>query len=60
MQPNTLSTLEPSQQHAAAQALERADELPKIERKPGEPFDIRKADIDIQARWVMSDVAHSH
>ena len=34
--------------------------LPKIERKPGEPFDVRKADIEIQARWVLSDVARTH
>ena len=60
MQPNTLSTLQPSQQNAATQPLERAAVRPKIERKPGEPFDVRKADIEIQARWVMSDIGQSH
>ena len=60
MQPNTLSTLQPSQQHAATQPLERAAVRPKIERKLGEPFDVRKADIEIQARWVTSDIAQSH
>ena len=60
MQPNTLSTLQPSQQQAATQALERATVRPKIERKPGEPFDVRKADIEIQAKWVTSDIAQSH
>lgn len=33
---------------------------PKIERKPGEPFDVRKADIEIQARWVLSDISRTH
>ena len=60
MQPNTLSTLQPSQQPAATQALERTAVRPKIERKPGEPFDVRKADIEIQAKWVTSDIAQSH
>ncbi len=47
-------------QQPEPQALERDTERPKIERKPGEPFDVRKADIEIQARWISSEIAHSH
>ena len=51
--------LQPIQQQPQPPGFERDTAQPKIERKPGEPFDVRKADIAIQARWVRSDMARS-
>ena len=60
MQVNPSAPLQPTQQQPEPQGFERDAAQPKIERKPGEPFDVRKADIAIQARWVLSDIARSH
>ena len=59
MQVNPSAPLQPTQQQPEPQGFERDTAQPKIERKPGEPFDVRKADIAIQARWVRSDIARS-
>ena len=59
MQANPSVPLQSIRQQPEPHAFDRDTAPPKIERKPGEPFDVRKADIAIQARWVLSEIAQS-
>ena len=57
---NASAAIQPLQHQPEPRSFERDAAQPKIDRRPGEPFDIRKADIEIQRRWVLSEVTLSH
>ena len=60
MQHNPSSPLPAMPSSSLTHPVEREAIRSKIDRKPSEPFDVRNADIETQARWVFSEMPKSH